>query len=1186
MRLTHLDVFGFKSFHNKTDIPFGSGITGIVGPNGCGKSNIVEAIRWVLGEQRAGAVRGHRMEDVIFAGTRSRKPLGMCEVSLTIDNAERGLAIDYSEVTITRRLFRSGDSDYLLNKVPCRLLDIQNLLMDTGLGPGAYSVMEQGMVDEIIDDRTENRRRLFEEAAGITKYKARRRSTWNKLESTRADLLRLEDVVGEIKRNVDLLGRQVGRARRYQELKTELDDLDVRFGRHQFHSLRDRIQPLQQQFEELSLTVEAGLARFTTLEAELETQRLGVTESEGALQQAGMHLSRCQEEIHALDTRLVSSRERRQAQERAMQRSSGQREDSRSQLRETAAQVEETGANLNRAEDRSAGVAERLRLQEDSAAAADAEYESIRSGLEGENRRLRELLRERSERSESMVRLQTERQGLEQMAAHLGAEVEGEDGDLHRARRSVEDAESRLERRRGRIAAIAEARDSVRQGRAAVESVVSAGAGRVADLRREIESGHARVEGLERVRSGYEGYAGGVRELLVDSPCSELFKGVLGDLIQVEPGLERAVEAVLGDAVEALVADGDEGLVEALEYLRRRSGRAGIYPLSWQDGPREPEVDLKEVPGVSGPLAERIRSGDPLAPLLSRLLHNAFLVDDLATAVDLARRHRGLPVRLVTAGGEGIGTDGRLTGGAEAGGEGLLQRRREIGGLRSALAGRRARLAAAEAAVGAELRRRDVLDARLGHLTRHMEREGRAEGEERLRLRSARDERDRLAARRDQQQRRLTEIAEKLRRLADGGPREEERLARIEEEATKLEGRIQVREERLETAERIRQEQREALNALRLESVRIETEARALREESERLDGVLRGLEATIQRLEDEVTRADQDRGRLAAEEEETATQLASGHEERERLEAERQDRHRQWQERTAGARQLEEEIGRLQRELGAEKERRHQLELRLAELVAESRQVQDRLAEEHEVDVAGLGPLEESDFDAEAAGRRLEQIRRSISRLGAVNVGVLEDFEEQKERYDFLCGHRDDLQAAAEDLRKSLQRIDRVARSRFRETFAEIREKFREAFVRFFPGGEADLQLEADVDPLESNIDITARPRGKRLQSIGLLSGGERALTAISLLFAIYQVKPSPWCILDEVDAPLDDANTERFLRVLREFARTTQFVMVTHNKLSMASADALHGVTMPEEGVSQLVSVQVVEEMLEAAG
>ena len=1186
MRLTHLDVFGFKSFLDKTEIPFGSGISGIVGPNGCGKSNIVEAIRWVLGEQRAGAVRGHRMEDVIFAGTRGRKPLGMCEVSLTIDNAEQGLAIDYSEVTITRRLFRSGESDYLLNKVPCRLLDIQNLLMDTGLGPGAYSVMEQGMVDEIVDDRTENRRRILEEAAGITKYKARRRSTWNKLESTRADLQRIEDVVGEIKRNVDLLGRQVGRARRYQELKAELDDLNVRHGRHAFFSLQERLQPLQREFDELSRTVEAGLTRFTGLEAELETERLALTESEGALQDAGRHLSQCQEDIHALDTHLVSSREQRKARDESMQRAAGQREESRRQLGETGARLEEARSNLERSEAEAAAMADRLRSQKERTGAADEEYDSVRSGLEGENRRLRELLREKSEGSESMARLRSERQGLEQMAEHLRAEAAEDDDDLIRARRSVAAAESLLETRRRRITAIAAALDSAARRRSEAESAVSARTGPLADLRREIESGRARLQGLERLRSGYEGYAGGVRELLVDSPCSGLFEGVLGDLIEVEPGLERAVETALGDAVEALVARGDEGLLEALEYLRGRSGRAGIYPLSWQAGPREPAVDLNGVDGVSGPLVERVRTGDHLAPLLNRLLHNAFVVDDLPTAVALARQHRGLPLRLVTGGGEGIGTDGCLAGGAEAPQEGLLRRRRELSELRFALSRGQARLAAAEAVAAAEVRRRDILDACIGTLSRGLDDQRQAEAEEHRQLRSAREEQDRLSSRREQHQSRLAATEEKLQGLTGAAPREEARLAAIDEEISDLEGRIQAREERLEAAEGARREHQDALNGLRMESVRIDAEARGLRDDCGHLERLRKGHETSIERLQDEVAQADRERARLAEEEEEIAAQLAVRHGEREGLEGERQERHRQWQDRTARARGLEEEIGRLQRELGADQERRHRQELQLAEMKAECRRIEESLSEEYEVAVASLGPLDEADFDAEAAAERLERIRRSIARLGPVNVGVLEDYEEQKERYDFLCRQRDDLESAAEDLRKALQRIDRVARSKFRETFGEIREKFRETFARFFPGGEADLSVEADADPLESTIEITARPRGKRLQSIGLLSGGERALTAISLLFAIYQVKPSPWCILDEVDAPLDDANTERFLRVLREFARTTQFIMVTHNKLSMASADALHGVTMPEEGVSQLVSVQVVEEMLEAAG
>lgn len=1188
MRLTHLDIFGFKSFMNKTEIPFGTGITGIVGPNGCGKSNVVEAIRWVLGEQRATAIRGHKMEDVIFAGTRARKALGMAEVSLTIDNSEHVLPIEYREVVITRRLFRSGESDYLLNKVPCRLLDIQNLLMDTGLGPGAYSVMEQGMVDEIISEKTENRRRILEEAAGITKYKARRRSTWNKLESTEADLTRLEDIIAEVKRQVDYLSRQVGRARRYQELKTELDDLEMRNARHQFFGIRDQLQPLQTEFDELSRNSESGLTQFTAREAELEKRRLAVSEAETALQEAGMALSRCVEEIHELDNRLVSSRERREAREHFIQRASAQLEETRRQLEETKRQLSEASEGHQAATAQVLSIGERLQAQEQSAKDADSEYESSRSGLDAENHRLRELLREKGERSGSLAKLRTERESLEELLQQVDGEIGTVSGEAAAANERAAAAAARIDTHTTRLQQIEEDLRSARQRRTDAGAVVEARTQNIADLRRDIESEEARIQVLERVRSGYEGYSQGVRALLVDSPYADLFEGVLGDLIEVDEGWDVAVETALGDAVEALVARQDDGLLEALDYLRERSGRAGIFPLDWQVPVREPAVDLQGVAGVQGRLTDHLRVNDAVAGLIDRLLHNTFVVDDLAAASQVLRLHPGLSMRLVTADGQGVDIDGRLAGGARSDqDDSVLGRGREIRELRSVVSRQRARLAAAHAAGGGERTRCAVLDEYILGLTDVLEAEREAEREVRLRQRSATEEAQRHEARRSQLQQRLESSRQRLRELEDGGRGQEERLAAIESEAVELEDRLQAREERVRMAESSRREQIEALNTLRVENVRCTEKAETLRRETERLQRLQGEHEGTIGRLEHEVSQAENDRKTLADRETEVSAELAAKHEERQQLDEQRNERLRHQQEVAVASRELDQEISRLQRELREQSDKRHQMELKLAELRSEATRIKERLVEEYDTDVETLGPLTEDGFDGAAAEARLGELRRGLARLGNVHVGVLEEYEEQKERYDFLVQHRDDLMAAAEDLRKTLQHIDRVARRMFRETFEEIREKFRETYGRFFPGGEADLQIEADVDPLESNIDIIARPRGKKLQNIGLLSGGEKALTAIALLFAIYQVKPSPWCILDEVDAPLDDANVERFLRVLREFAKSTQFCMVTHNKLSMSSSDTLHGVTMPEEGVSQLVSVHVVEDMLdEAAG
>ena len=1190
MRISHLEIFGFKSFFHKAEIPFGSGITAVVGPNGCGKSNIVEAIRWVLGEQRAGAVRGHRMEDVIFAGTRQRKPLGMAEVSITIDNSNQDLPIDFSEVTITRRLFRSGDSDYLLNKVPCRLLDIQNLLMDTGLGPGAYSVMEQGMVDDIISEKTENRRRILEEAAGITKYKARRRSTWSKLESTQVDLTRLEDIIGEVKRQVAYLSRQVGQARRYQNLKNELDELEVLYGRHQYFSLLAELQPLRVEFAELTRLSESGFTEFTAREAELEKRRLAVTNAENGLQQAGLELTRCIEEIHQRDGQLISCRERREAREQFIQRQTTERETRASQLVAAERQRGETGAALQRAEEELSASGQRLQDRESSAARAEREYEASRAGLDEENRRLRDLLREKGDLNSGLQRFHAERESLERTRQEVGEDLErlGE-ARQEEAEHLAADEEEELQIQERATVAGAEG-EAARQRLARVEEAIGQLSEARGDMRRAIQSDEARVDVLVRVRSGYEGYSQGVRALMVDSPYQELFVGVVGDLIDVESRFRRAVEVALGDSVEALVARSDEGALDAIRYLEEGAGRAGIYPLTWQPALSAEAVPpaLPAVPGMLGPLCDHVRADAAVAPLVTRLLRGTYLVEDIGAALEAIPAALGQHLRLVSPEGEGIDVDGRLSGGhGLADDASVLGRGQEILDLRASLARQRARLTTLTSEVAREETRRRILRTHLSRLDALVTELRDEEREVHVRCRSAQAEIERLGGAVEDLQRRQSEAEARFAALREGARADEERLAAIDAESATLEACLREREASVQRAEQSRREQLEALGSLRIERARVAEQTDSLRRDTERLVNLERSHRENTERLEGELAQAGEERQRLVVQEEAITAEIAEMHRQREALQSDRHREQEHYQEVLVRSRELEGEITRLQRELGARRERRHELELHTSDLESQTRHLAERLQEDHHLEVASLGPLEDDSFDGEAAEGQLQQLRRGIERLGSVHVGVLDEYEEQKERYDFLVQQRDDLQAAAEDLRKTLQLIDRTARRMFREVFEEIRQKFRQTYVRFFPGGEADLILQADVDPLESTIEITARPRGKRLQSISLLSGGERALTAIALLFAIYQVKPSPFCILDEVDAPLDDSNVDRFLRVLQEFAQHTQFITVTHNKLSMVASDALHGVTMPEEGVSQLVSVQIEDEMLtEAAG
>ena len=1188
MRLTNVEIFGFKSFLTRVEIPFGRGITSIVGPNGCGKSNIVEAIRWVLGEQRAGAVRGHRMEDVIFSGTRQRKPLGMSEVSLTIDNSSHILPIEFSEVTVTRRLFRSGESDYLLNKVPCRLLDIQNLLMDTGLGPGAYSVMEQGMVDEIISERTENRRRILEEAAGITKYKARRRSTWNKLESTQADLTRLEDLVGEVRRQVEYLGRQVGRARRYQTLRQEWEQLELLFGRHRFFEIQEQLKPLRQELDELSKKSVSGRTELTTQETELEKRRLAVTTLEKDLQAVGVELTRCVERLHERERGLVAVRERRGARQQFIQRSIEERDRQQEQLAASRQQREQSLGALADAESRMSSDGGRLQSQEETTAAAEAAWQRGQSALEAANARLRTALGDREECGRTVERLQAETAGLErtreQLASEqsgLGAARDGLSRDGAAAGRELAEVETQLTAVEGDYAASRERLKEVEEQLR--RSVEERGA-----FQRSLEANAARLQVLERVRSGFEGHSQGVRNLMLDPQRRELFRGVLADLIEVESEYYLAVETALGEALHALVADSEDTAFEAIRSLRDDAGRAGVFPLDW-NFPPSPAAPVEDLPGILGPLSAYVRAGDEIRPLVERLLHNTFLIDGIDSAVAAAARGITRPVRLVTAAGEGIDFSGCLRGGrtSREDDRSILGRAAEIDRLRREIARDRARLAGAELSFSAAESRRRVLSRYSGDLGVLAEESREQTRRCELRLQEIRTESERVDARRSGVEKSSESLAGQFASFASALASERDRLGELEAEVSGAEAAIREAEQRLHTAEADRRGASETLGALRVDRARAVEQVDSLRRDGLRLDQIGKGHSREIDRLTAEIEQASSDCDQLLETEERSDAEIRRLHQLRDQLANNRDESQLAWQEALTRSRDLEGEIGKLQRMLSAERDRTHELQLRITELENHAERTRERLQEEVKVEVETQGPVVEEGFDPQETEERLGQVRRSLERLGTVHVGVIEEYDQQRERCDFLVQQRDDLLAAAEDLRRTLQLIDRTARRMFRETFKEIREKFRETFRRFFPGGEADLVLEADVDALEAAIEISARPRGKRLQSIALLSGGERALTAIALLFAIYQVKPSPWCILDEVDAPLDDANIGRFIRVVSEFAESTQFILVTHNKLSMSAADTLHGVTMPEEGVSQMVSVQMEPEAVgEAAG
>ena len=962
MRLNQLEIFGFKSFAQKIVIPFEPGITAIVGPNGCGKSNVVEAIRWVLGEQRAGSFRSQRMEDVIFAGTRQRKALGMAEVALAIENRDQALPVEFAEVVLTRRLFRSGESDYLLNKIPCRLLDITNLLMDTGLGQGAYAVMEQGMVDEIISDKTENRRRILEEAAGITKYKVRRRSTRNRLEATQADLQRIEDIITEVKRQVDSLARQVGRARRYRELKGELDQLDVRLGCQRFFALSAQIAPLQDEFAALSKEAEEGYTRFTSREAELEKARLALTEAEKAMQEAGLELNRRIEAIHEREQVLVAVRERREAAEQIRERTARERTDYSSQLKTVQQQRRDNTAHRDEASASFVQIERDLQAHQQRATQAEDEYARYRAELDQRQRGRMEHLRQGGEISRTLERQQAERDALDERTVAMRGEEDTATAERDQALQAAAAAEAALAKTRQQLATCQQQRTTTLAARDQTEKTLrELGAQRDA-ARRAAEANQARLQVLEKVRAGYEGYQSGVRTLMLESPHAALFRGVLGDLVEVEAAHARAVEIALGESLQALIAHSDSGLLKGIAHLRERSGRVGILSLEAPPRTLGPVLAPEPMPGLRGRLLDYVQPESSIAPLVASLLHNTFLVDDLQTALALTRRYPDAYVRCVTPDGDAVDLFGLASGGqSQAEDSGVLGRGREIRTLRSLVAHQKARYAALVPRLDALAEQLAALTQRLENLATESETWRTKEREQVHEHQRARADAERLAARLKQLHGESTNLTKRRQALDQSIAEQAEHLRHNEAESTRLSEESSALEEDLKQSETRRRERREALSTLQVERARTAEIVQGLERDATRLKNIDENLHKNIERLAAEGAEAERQQAECRNRIDALTDELKDLHQGRETLAAEQDQRRQHWATANTQNRELQENISRLQRQLNEQRERRTSLEVRISELKLQTQHIRDALAGGVSLRCRGYGTARQS---------------------------------------------------------------------------------------------------------------------------------------------------------------------------------------------------------------------------------
>ena len=1170
--LSRLDLHGFKSFAQKTTVDFSPGVTAIVGPNGCGKSNVIDAVRWVLGEQRSRLLRSESMAGVIFNGSSGKKPLGMAEVSLTVENTRGVLPTEFSEVTVTRRLYRNGDSDYLLNGTVCRLRDILDLFMDTGMGAGAYSVIELSMVEDILSDNASDRRRLFEEAAGVTKYKRRRAQALKRLEATQSDLTRLDDIIEEVEKQVRSLSRQAQKAARHERLATRLRRLELAMAAHDVERLQAERDALEAAVRTRGTEAEGLGAQVAAGEAQIEQARTALVGLEQNMASAARALQAHAETVQTLEAEIRLGDERQQAGRRALDRIARERDADAARAEDAA--TEEAAAE-GRIETAEATLAER----DAALLVADGERVEARDAADTARQAAQAA---RATAAETLSALRDAERAVERARdrrALLTAEAERVDAEraaLASAPKAQPD-HARLDAAEADLQTASQAVDTATAARDAARSAFEAADAERQSARSAARAAKAEADLLQAlVEAGPEG-DGAVAFLAAHS---EVNAPLLAELVGADEADRLALDAALGGWTEALVVPDDDAADAAIGRLRAAErGRATFLVLS-RVGKTQPE--RSPTPPGSTPALTLAKADARLQPLLQALLGNTFVVGSLMEARALRDTY---PVaRFVTREGGWTDASGAVHGGSATPTEGAGR------------FGVRERLADAAEALAETERVRDAAEtaAEAARAARDAAEQARRQAEQvRDAARSARDaardavtRADAQASARDAQAARLgaraDEIRQQIEALPDAGALEDEAAAR-QLAASDAEARQARADAALDAASAARQTAEAAWSDARLAHARAQSAAQGAR------DARARAIRADIARRQAD---RDAEAERLTAEIAETA---AAAETVTARLDAERRRTDAlqttasdaetavlQGRARIADAERGLREI-RQQREVAATA--RAEAERRLAEVATRQETTLERLQEEHGADLDDaneeLDRLQAEElFQPETARVEIPDLRRKIRDLGAVNALALESYEEEQERLAFLQGQRTDLADAEASLLETIREINETARARFDETFAQVREAFQKIFSDLFGGdATADVTLDGD-DPLEAPVSITARPKGKRPVSLTQLSGGEKTLTATALLFAIYLVKPSPFCILDEVDAPLDDANVGRFMRLIRSFADSTQFILVTHNKLTMEAADRMYGVTMPTPGISRLVGVRFDEE------
>ena len=1184
MYLKSIEVQGFKSFANKITFQFHNGITGIVGPNGSGKSNVADAVRWVLGEQRVKQLRGASMQDVIFSGTENRKPLSYAYVAITLDNADHQLAIDFDEVTVARRIYRSGESEYLINGSPCRLKDVNELFYDTGIGKEGYSIIGQGQIDKILSGKPEERRELFDEAAGIVKFKRRKTAAQTKLENEKQNLVRVNDILSELEKQIGPLERQSEVAKVYLRKKEELKTLDVNVFLLENNRLREQLKQLEEKYSlasgELSETGEKyeGIKEeYERIQAEIESLEAAIEQARNTVTDTGLMRGKLEGEMNVLKEQINSAKgsethlsNRRTALEEEIASKEKDKEGILNEKSATDSQVQEIVATAE---------AEKAKLDEIQTKIAE-----LNNAIEAGKNTIIGELNQRATIKSKMGRFDTMMEQVNIRKAELNSR-------LLRAKSDEAAREENLKKLETEFEAVTEELRKMTEQEAATElelgDIREALAKKDSKLRETQSAYHmekSKLEALSNLTERYEGYGGSVKKVMEQKEKNPGIIGVVADIIKVEKKYETAIETALGGNIQNIVTDDEETAKKMIRFLKENKlGRATFLPLTSITNPQEfknPE-SLSEK-GVIGMADELVNIDNKYRNVAKAMLGRIVVVDNVDNAVKIARKY-DYGIRMVTLEGELLVPGGAISGGAFKNNSNLLGRRREIDELEKSVKKLLAVIDEVNRDIDETKSKRNKMRMELEALKTDIQKKSIEQNTARLNISQARE------------------------RMEEEG----ETKASLKLEEQEIEGKIfEIKNEKestqreladSEALEKSTQEQIVQFQNELEEQRKQETEASALVSEWEMKVEKMRQTQgfkqANVDRIDEEIGRSRAELAEIMDALEEnrrTVEQKKQNIEEIEKTIAASYDAQNESEGKLKESMTRREKLSAKQKNFFQSREEMSEkmaaLDKEVYRLNAQKEKLEENLEtqinymwDEYEITLSDAAAIrDESMTDLSSMKREISSLKDQIKKLGDVNVNAIEDYKNLMERYTFMKNQHDDLVEAEKTLEGIIQELDTAMRKQFAEKFAEINREFDKVFKELFGGGKGTLELMEDEDILEAGIRIIAQPPGKKLQNMMQLSGGEKALTAISLLFAIQNLKPSPFCLLDEIEAALDDSNVGRFAKYLHKLTKNTQFIVITHRRGTMEQVDRLYGITMQEKGVSTLVSVNLIDKDL----